>query len=140
MNVNQFQVPEIPFKGTLIYLPLRREGVYSILDYYVPSHPLGLVPKMVGLLSRQAATFTHTNQRTIPHEQELIISSGLRLSRLGDSIEIKTDLVNGVTSSGYYFVVQSYANSLHRIPPFTCQLYEHVESLCLYHIQNGLYP
>src|ERR1051325_1607937 len=94
---------------------------------------------MVGLLGRQATTLTHTNQRTIPHEQEFIISSGLRLSRLDDSIEIKTDLVNRVTSSGYYFVVQSYANSLHRIPSFTCQLHEHVESLCLYHIQNGPY-
>src|ERR1051325_6864898 len=112
------QVSEIPFKGTLIYLPLRREGVNSILDYYVPSHPLGLVPKMVGLLSRQAATLTHTNQRTISHEQEFIISSELRLSRLGHSIEINTNLVNGVTSSGYYFVVQSYTNSLHKIPHF----------------------
>src|ERR1051325_8341258 len=88
------QVSEIPFMGTLIYLPLRREEVNSILDYYVPNHPLGLVPKMVDLLSRQAATLTHTNQRTIPNEQEFIISSRLRLSCLGHLIEIKTDLVN----------------------------------------------
>ena len=95
---------------------------------------------MVVILSQQSATLTHTNQKTIPCELEFIITSGLRLSCLGHSIEIKTDVVNEVTSSGYYFVVQSYANSLHRIPSFTCQLHEHVESLCLYHTQNGSYP
>ena len=76
-----------------------------ILDYYIVSHPLGLVPKMVGILSRQAATLTHINQRTIPHEQEFIITSGSRLGSLSHSIEIKIDLDNEVTSSGYYFVV-----------------------------------
>src|ERR1051325_4659657 len=114
------QVPEIPFKGTLIYLPLRREGVNSILDYYVPSHPLGLVPKMVGLLSRQAATLTHTNQRTIPHEQEFIISSRLRLSRLGDSIEIKTNLMQ----THYIGYPHSHVNYMNTLNHYVCIIYK----------------
>ena len=111
----------------------------SILCDYVLSSPLGLVPKMVGILSRQTATLTHTNQRTIPHKQEFIIHSGLRLSYLGHPNEIEIELVNRVTSSDYYFVVRSYANSLHRIPSLACCIHEHIGTMCLYQIQSELY-
>ena len=64
----------------------------------------------------------------------------LKLRYLGHYNEIETQLVNRVTSSGYYFVVQSYENSLHMIPSLACHLHEHVESLCLYQIQSESYP
>ena len=51
---------------------------------------------------------------------------------MGHFNEIETELVNGVTSSGFYFVVRSYANSLHRIPSLACDLHERFGSLRLY--------
>ena len=55
---------------------------------------------------------------------------------MGHPNEIETQLVNEVTSSGYYFMVWSYASSLHLIPSLACHLHEHVGSLCLYYIES----
>jgi len=57
---------------------------------------------------------------------------GLRLSHLCHPNEVEIQLVNGVTSSYYYFVLQSYANSLHRIPSLACHIHERIGSMCLY--------
>lgn len=71
---------------------------------------------------------------TIPHEQQFIIYSRLRLNCLDHPIEIKTHLVNEDTSIDYYFVVWFHENSLHRIPQLACHLHEHVGLMCLYQI------
>ena len=119
-----------------------------ILCDYVFRFSIGLVLKMISILSQQFCHFHPYKQFGHFHpykskdnsfEQEFLIHLGLRLSYLGHPNEIETLLVNGVTSSGYYFVVWSYANSLYKIPSLARHLYEHVGSLRLYQIQSGSY-
>ena len=88
----------------------------SILCDYVSSSPLDLVPKLISILSRQSSHSYPYKSKNNHREQEFIINSGLRLSYLDHSNEIEIQLINEVTSSGNYFMVQSNANSLHRIP------------------------
>ena len=70
--------------------------------------------------SAKRVILTHVNKRTNPHKQEFITHSGLRSSRIWSSCEILIISINGFTTEVKYFLVQSYTNSLHRIPPLTC--------------------
>ena len=88
----------------------------SILCDYVFNSSLSLVSKIISISSQK---FSHSH----PYKSKENLSStevhntlGIKTKLLGHPNEIETQLVNGVTSSGYYFVVRFYENSLYKIP------------------------
>ena len=101
------------------------------LDYDCSS-PLDIAPKMLGSLSWES-NHSHPNKSK---DKSLWpwVSNTFRIKTnftLGHLVEMETYLANGVTSGGYYFMVNPYANySLHRMPTLTRHLWEHVRSLC----------
>ena len=87
-----------------------------ILCDYVFNFSLGLVPKMLSILSRKFGHFHPYKSNDNPSQTKVRnIHLRLKLSYLGHLNEIEIQLVNRVTSSGYYFVVRSYANSFYSV-------------------------